>query len=99
MPAFHITPRARDDLKNIGRYTERPWDKRQRNIYLKTLEKRLHGLAKHPPLGKHRSDISEGNFSYPQSQHVTFYLISQGCIEIIGFPHKEMDIIVYFFPD
>ena len=32
-----ITPRARKDLKNIGRYTEQTWGKLQRNLYLKRL--------------------------------------------------------------
>ncbi len=39
MPGYKITPRAQDDLKNIGRYTERQWGKRQRNTYPKALEK------------------------------------------------------------
>ena len=59
MPRFKITPRARDDLKNIGRYTERQWGKAQRNTYLQNFEKRFRWLAKNPQLGKHRSDISE----------------------------------------
>lgn len=99
MPTFHITPRARDDLKDIGRYTERQWGKRQRNTYLKEFEKRFHWFAENPRLGKNCSDISEGYFSSPQGQHVIFYLIGQGCIEIIGIPHKEMDIISYFLTD
>ncbi|SBR50854.1 type II toxin-antitoxin system RelE/ParE family toxin [Halomonas sp. HL-93] len=99
MPTFHITPRARDDLKNIGRYTERQWGRSQRNIYLKDFEKRFHWLAENPLLGKYRSDISESYYSYPQGQHVIFYLIGQGGIEIIGIPHKEMDIVSYFLPD
>ena len=51
MPGFRVTPRARDDLKNIGRYTERQWGKRQGNACLKTLEKRfgwLDGALKTP---------------------------------------------------
>ncbi|OAZ91403.1 type II toxin-antitoxin system RelE/ParE family toxin [Halomonas sp. G11] len=99
MPSFHITPRARDDLKNIGRYTERQWGRSQRNIYLKDFEKRFHWLAENPLSGKHRADISEGYYSYPQGQHVIFYLIGQGGIEIIGLPHKETDIVSYFLPD
>lgn len=99
MPTFHITPRARDDLKNIGRYTEWQWGKNQRNTYLKNFEKRFHWLAENPQLGKHRSDVSEGYYSYPQGQHVIFYLIGQECIEIIGIPHKEMDTVSYFLPE
>ena len=98
-PKFRITPRARDDLINISRYTERQWGKSQRNAYLQDLEKRFYWLAQTPRLGKHRADVTEGYYGYPQGQHVVFYLIGQGCIEIIGIPHKEMDIVSYFLPD
>lgn len=87
-----VTPRARDDLKNISRYTERIWGKAQRNSYLKSIDARFHWLAE----GKHRTDICEGYFSFPESQHVVFYLIGSNAIDIIGIPHKEMDIINYF---
>lgn len=99
MSRFRITPRARDDLKNIGRYTERQWGKVQRNAYLKGLEKRFRWLAENPQLGKQRSDIAEGYYSFPQGEHVVFYLVGQEGIDIIGVPHKEMDIISYFLPD
>lgn len=96
MPRFRITPRARDDLKNIGRYTARQWGQTQRNVYLKDLENRFDWLAEHPILGKPRSDVAHGYYSFPQGEHVIFYLIGQDGIEIIGVPHKEMDIISYF---
>lgn len=98
MSKFRITPRARDDLKNIGRYTEQQWGKTQRNAYLKNLEKRFVWLAENPQRGKHRSDVTEGYYSFPQGEHVIFYLIGQEGIDIIGVPHKEMDIISYFLP-
>lgn len=91
-----VTPRAREDLKNIGRYTERTWGKTQRNSYLKGIEARFHWLAENPLSGKHRTDICEGYFSFPEGQHVVFYLIGNQCIDIIGIPHKEMDTINYF---
>lgn len=99
MPGFRVTPRAQDDLKNIGRYTENQWGRRQRNIYLKAIEKRFVWLAENPRLGKHREDVAEGYYSFPQGQHVIFYLISESGIDIIGIPHKEMDIVTYFLPD
>ena len=91
-----ITPRARDDLKNIGRYTERAWGKAQRNRYLKSLDARFNWLAENPLLGKHRTDICEGYHSFPEGQHVVFYMFSSSTIDIIGIPHKEMDTISYF---
>lgn len=99
MPGYRITPRAQDDLKNIGQYTERQWGKRQRNTYLKALEKRFNWLAENPKLGKHRPDIADGYYSFPQGWHVVFYLIRENSIDIIGVPHKEMDIISYFLTD
>ena len=91
-----VTPRAREDLKNIGRYTERTWGKAQRNRYLKSIEARFKWLAENPLLGKHRSDICEGYHSFPEGQHVVFYLFSSSTIDIIGIPHKDMDTISYF---
>lgn len=91
-----VTPRAREDLKNIGRYTERTWGKAQRNRYLKSIEARFHWLAENPQLGKHRTDICEGYYSFPEGQHVVFYLIDSNAIDIIGVVHKEIDIISYF---
>lgn len=93
---IRVTPRAREDLKNIGRYTERTWGKTQRNRYLKAIEMRFQWLAENPLLGKHRTDICESYYSFPEGQHVVFYLIGSHCIDIIGIPHKEMDTISYF---
>ena len=91
-----VTPRARDDLKNIGRYTERTWGKTQRNRYLKGFEKRFKWLAENPLLGRHRKDISDTYYSFPEGQHVVFYLFDSETIDIIGVPHKDMDMISYF---
>jgi toxin ParE1/3/4 len=93
-----VTPRARDDLKNIGRYTECNWGKAQRNHYLKNIEARFQWLVRNPLSGKHRTNIRDGYYSYPEGQHVVFYLIGSNTIDIIGIPHKEMDIISYFDP-
>lgn len=94
-----ITPRARDDLINSGRYTERTWGKVQRNHYLKSLEARFRWLSENSLLGKHRTDICEGYHSFPEGQHVVFYLIGNSTIDIIGILHKEMDTISYFLED
>lgn len=48
---------------------------------------------------QNHADVTESYYSYPQGQHVVFYLMGQCCIAIIGIPHKEMDIVSYFLPD
>lgn len=96
MTGFRVTPKARDDLKNIGRYTLKIWGKQQRDIYLKNLDKRFVWLAKNPRLGKHRPDIQEGYYCFPQGTHLVFYIIHDNGIDIIGIPHQEVDILNYF---
>ena len=81
-----VTPRARDDLSNIGRYTEQNWGKAQRNRYLKSIDARFHWLAENPYLGKQRSDICKGYYSFPEGLHVIFYLVGDSAIDIIGIP-------------
>lgn len=96
MTNYRVTPCARDDLKNIGRYTEQKWGKLQRNKYLKQLESRFEWLAENPLLGRSRSDVGEGFYSYPQAEHIVFYRCGLEVIEIIGVLHQEMDVLHYF---
>jgi toxin ParE1/3/4 len=37
MPSFTLSNRAKADLKEIGRYTEKHWGREQRNYYLNML--------------------------------------------------------------
>ena len=46
MPDFRITPRAREDLKQIGRYTLELWGVQQRDTYLRNLDRRFAWLAR-----------------------------------------------------
>jgi hypothetical protein len=34
MPLFHLTERAKTDLRSIGRYTQATWGREQRNSFL-----------------------------------------------------------------
>jgi len=46
-------------------------------------------LAETPQLGKHRTAVAEGYYSFPQGEHVVFYMIGEKGIDIIGIPHME----------
>ncbi|MDO8843879.1 type II toxin-antitoxin system RelE/ParE family toxin [Methylicorpusculum sp.] len=93
---YRITPKALSDLKNIGCYTMEKWGKPQRNRYLTDLDKRFNWLVKQPHLGKHRPDIAEGYYCFPQGSHLIFYMINPFGIDIIGIPHQSMDFAGYF---
>ncbi len=93
---YRVTPKAAQDLKNIGRYTLKTWGKEQRDVYLCAIDNRFSWLAEQPNRGKYRSDVQECYYSYPQGSHVIFYLIRDQGIDIIGIPHQRMDIMNYF---
>jgi len=94
--SFRITPRAYDDLRNIARYTRRQWGKEQRDRYMRALDERFQWLAEQPQAGKHRPEVCEGYYCFAQGSHLIFYLIGPGAIDIIGVPHKRMDVLGYF---
>ena len=94
--AFNLTPRAREDLRAIWRYTAEICNETQADAYVTKLHERCGWLAKRPRIGKHRPDICEGYSCFPESQHLIFYLIHKHRIDVIGVPHKAMDILNYF---
>jgi toxin ParE1/3/4 len=89
--SFRITPRAAQDLRNIARFTVQTWGKKQRDTYLRAIDRRFSWLAANPHLGKARPEINQGYYSYPQGSHVIFYLVREGGIDIIGVPHQRME--------
>lgn len=96
MPRYRITPRAFEDIKNIGRYTLRQWGRSQRDIYLRGLDARFTWLAENPQAGRRRDEIALGYRSFAHEAHIVFYLISDDAIDIIGVPHQAMDIPSHF---
>jgi toxin ParE1/3/4 len=96
MNTYRVTPRAKQDLMNIGRYTLKMWGHQQRNIYLRAIEERFNLIAGNPYMGQHRPDVKESYYSYLQGSHVIFYLIRDNGVDIIGIPHQRMDIMKYF---
>lgn len=93
---FNITPRAKTDLNSIWLYTLETWNEAQADKYVAEIYGRFAWLAKQPQLGKHRPDIEEGYYFFPQAQHLIVYLIHNDCIDIIGVPHRNMDIDNFF---
>lgn len=56
------------------------------------LKQRVEWLSRNPRLGKHRSDIREGIFCYPQGEHLIFYNIYPDWIDIVAVIHRQMDL-------
>ncbi|MBF0266839.1 MAG: type II toxin-antitoxin system RelE/ParE family toxin [Gammaproteobacteria bacterium] len=92
---YQIRSAAQSDLESIWLYTYEQWGVQQADAYIESLIERFSWLAENPLLGKARNDIKQGYFCFPQGMHLVFYIQKSKHIEIIGVPHKSMDIINY----
>ena len=97
--SFQLTVRAKEDMKNIARYTQEVWGVSQRNVYLKQIDDIFHLVAKSPANGRSCDEIRDGYYKYNVGKHVIFYRqISKKSdkketeIQIVRILHSAMDV-------
>lgn len=83
---------AAQDLEEIWLYTLGEWDMDQADEYLAAIMSRFEWLSSHLELGRDRGGIGEGFFSFPQGQHLIFYRITNGLVDVIRILHHSMDV-------
>lgn len=92
MMNYELTAVARQDIRDINRYTVKQWGKKQAIAYVSALYERFAWLNNRPYLGKKRTDIKENLMSYQEGSHIIFYRIeAQGHIAILRILHQRMD--------
>lgn len=93
MNSFELSTKAKFDLKNIARYTQKKWGRTKRNIYIKQLDDCFHLLADKPSMGRDMSYIVQGYKKFPQSSHIIIYkLANKNKITIVRILHHKMDV-------
>ena len=92
MTAFRLTGKAVEDLRSIGRYTQKKWGRDQRNQYLTKLDKSFETIASEPEIGLACDDIRKGYRKYHVGRHLVFYRRTKDHILIIRILHDRMDI-------
>lgn len=93
MKKFKISPKARADLRDISRYTDQNWGRKQRFDYIKQLEDRFSYLAEKPQMGRKRLEVIGAPYSYHEGRH--YRTIADG-IEILRVLHDAMDFPRHF---
>ena len=93
MAKYHLTPSAKNDLRQMWNYTAKHWSAKQAEQYLLDIETKLELLAANLELGRHREEINPTYYSFPAEKHIVFYLKAKEHIEIIGILHKRMDVV------
>jgi len=93
MPAFTLTGKAKADLKDIARFTQKRWGRDQRNKYLELLDSSFHKLAGNPLIGRDCSDVKAGYRKFPTGSHVIYFRSCSATeIEIVRVLHESMDV-------
>lgn len=92
------SPRARQDIADVLKYTKERWGKAQAHEYGELIKAALKAIAADPQRGRARSAARPGILGYPISQpgkaarHILFYRIAAtGTVEIVRFLHDAMD--------
>jgi toxin ParE1/3/4 len=92
MPDLAITPLARADIKNIGRYTQTTWDLAQRDIYLRAFAVIFDQMRDGTILGRARDEIRANLLCHPCNKHIIFFRRTDaGDIQILRVLHERMD--------
>ena len=89
---FRLTGRAAADLGETANYTIQTWGPAQKEDYLRSLKERFEWLARIPFAGREQKDVHPGYRSFPEGSHIIFYIVRDEYVDIIGIPHKSMDI-------
>ena len=93
MPTYKVSRKARDDLLEIGRFTQKDWGTIKRNSYLKQLDDCFKQISENPELGINVEFIAHGYRKFPQGSHLIFYKLNDtDIVEIIRVLHKSMDV-------
>ena len=87
---YRLRQSARDDLKDIARYTLKHHGKVQRDRYLNGLKERFELLGENPNFGRSRDDVKIGCHCSDYNKHVVFYVIQNDYVEILAILHERM---------
>lgn len=101
MPKFTLTEKAKSDLKDIARFTQKRWGREQRNKYLASLDNSFQRLVENPSIGKDcseiKDEIKEGYQKFPTGRHVIYYRRSEKApMQIVRVLHESMDVELQF---
>lgn len=93
MRHLDLTRSALADLRSIARFAQDRWGVRQRNAYLKEMDRAFRSLAKNPLLGKACDGIRQGYRKLPHGAHVIYYM-QKGDDEllVVRILHATMDV-------
>lgn len=92
-----LTPKAKADLRSIGRYTRQNFGVKQMENYLAKIDEGFALIQSEPAIRIARDEIKKGYHSFAIEKHLIFYRILGKKIDIIGITSGKMDIKPHYF--
>ena len=87
-----VSARAREDIKEIGRFSQRQWGRKQRNTYLGEMETVIASLRRDNPGVQKVDEIRPGLLSVRSGSHIVFFnRRDNGDVVILRILHQRMD--------
>jgi len=87
-----VAAAARQDLRDIARFTEETWGLAQSRRYMSAIRERFIRIRDRPAIGAPRDDVRAGYRSLPSGRHVIFYRLTDEAVEIVRVLHDSMDV-------
>jgi len=88
---LELQHRARQDLKEIWRFSCETWNEQQADKYLRQLAEKTALLRTNPNLGRRRDEVRPGYRSLVVNRHVVYYLVEEDSVRIVRVLHDGMD--------
>jgi toxin ParE1/3/4 len=99
MAWFRFSPRAADDMADIGSYTINTWGVSQMVEYLSTIEKCASLLAINPKLGRPCVKIRPGLHRFEKAEHVIYYRLQPEGVLVSRVLHRSMNPLGHDFDE
>lgn len=88
-----LSPRARQDLIDILRYTGETWGQSQLLVYRDKMNDALTAIAQNPKLGHDRLDLPSSHLAFLVGSHIIIYRIIGDSIGIVRVLHQRMSVV------
>ena len=92
MLSYRVSQRAKEDLRQIGLYTQREWGKVQRRKYLSNLNNKFSFLSENPLITSERQEFFPVVRIHQHESHLIIYVIDDLGITILRVLHQIADI-------
>lgn len=90
--ALKLSPKARQDVIDILRYTGERWGQAQLLAYRDKIDEALQTIARNPQLDHHRSDLPTTHRAYVVGSHLIVYRGDENGIGVVRILHQRMSL-------